>query len=94
MKIQQIGRRKLRMINNSQNLIDLKVPPSNKLEKLAGLNSMLKKYLKSALRFLKQNKVFAGINGLGLSTNYYFFNQVIFRNFGLIKTKRSLNPKQ
>jgi hypothetical protein len=55
---------------------------------------MLKNYLKSALRFLKQNKVFAGINGLGLSTNYYFFNQVIFCNFGLIKTKRSLNPKQ
>jgi len=35
-KIQQIGRRKLRMLNNSQNLIDLKVPPSNKLEKLSG----------------------------------------------------------
>jgi proteic killer suppression protein len=34
--IQQIGRRKLRMLNNSQNLIDLKVPPSNKLEKLSG----------------------------------------------------------
>ena len=28
---------------------------------------MLKNYLKSALRFLKQNKVFAGINALGLS---------------------------
>jgi len=36
MEIQQIGRRKLRMLNNSQNLIDLKVPPSNKLEKLSG----------------------------------------------------------
>jgi proteic killer suppression protein len=35
-EIQQIGRRKLRMINNSQNLTDLKVPPSNKLEKLSG----------------------------------------------------------
>lgn len=35
-EIQQIGRRKLRMLNNSQNLIDLKVPPSNKPEKLAG----------------------------------------------------------
>lgn len=35
-EIQQIGRRKLRMLNNSQNLIDLKVPPSNKLEKLSG----------------------------------------------------------
>jgi proteic killer suppression protein len=35
-EIQQIGRRKLRMLNNSQNLTDLKVPPSNKLEKLSG----------------------------------------------------------
>ena len=34
-EIQQIGRRKLRMINNSQNLTDLKIPPSNKLEKLS-----------------------------------------------------------
>jgi len=34
--IQQIGRRKLRMLNNSQNLLDLKIPPSNKLEKLSG----------------------------------------------------------
>lgn len=35
-EIQQIGRRKLRMINNSQNLTDLRVPPSNRLEKLQG----------------------------------------------------------
>ncbi len=35
-EIQQIGRRKLRMLNNSQNLKDLKIPPSNKLEKLSG----------------------------------------------------------
>jgi toxin HigB-1 len=35
-EIQQIGRRKLRMLNNSQNLMDLRIPPSNKLEKLAG----------------------------------------------------------
>jgi len=35
-EIQQIGRRKLRMLNNSQNLIDLIIPPSNKLEKLSG----------------------------------------------------------
>ena len=35
-EIQQIGRRKLRMLNNSQNLIDLKIPPSNMLEKLSG----------------------------------------------------------
>lgn len=25
-----------RMLNNSQNLIDLRIPPSNKLEKLSG----------------------------------------------------------
>ena len=31
--IQNIGRRKLRMLNNSQ---DLRVPPSNRLEKLTG----------------------------------------------------------
>ncbi len=35
-EIQEIGRRKLRMLNNSQTLGDLKVPPSNKLEKLKG----------------------------------------------------------
>jgi toxin HigB-1 len=35
-EIQQIGRRKLRMLNNSQNLLDLRIPPSNKLEKLSG----------------------------------------------------------
>ena len=33
---QVISRRKLRMLNNSQNLADLKVPPSNRLEKLTG----------------------------------------------------------
>jgi len=31
-EIQQIGRRKLRMINNSQNWSDLRIPPSNRLE--------------------------------------------------------------
>jgi proteic killer suppression protein len=35
-EIQAIGRRKLRMLNNSQNLNDLKIPPSNRLEKLSG----------------------------------------------------------
>ncbi|MGL6268066.1 MAG: type II toxin-antitoxin system RelE/ParE family toxin [Chitinophagaceae bacterium] len=35
-EIQEIGRRKLRMLNNSNSLIDLKVPPSNRLEKLSG----------------------------------------------------------
>jgi proteic killer suppression protein len=36
LEIQEIGRRKLRMINNSSNLLDLRVPPSNRLEKLGG----------------------------------------------------------
>jgi proteic killer suppression protein len=36
LEIQQIGRRKLRMLNNSQNIADLRIPPSNRLEKLAG----------------------------------------------------------
>lgn len=35
-EIQQIGRRKLRMLHNSQNLTDLRIPPSNRLEKLTG----------------------------------------------------------
>ena len=35
-QIQEIGRRKLRMLNNSQNINDLMIPPSNKLEKLKG----------------------------------------------------------
>jgi toxin HigB-1 len=32
--IQQIALRKLRMLNNAQNIHDLKIPPSNRLEKL------------------------------------------------------------
>lgn len=36
LKIQEIGRRKLRMLNNSQSILDLQVPPSNRLEKLKG----------------------------------------------------------
>jgi proteic killer suppression protein len=35
-EIQHIGRRKLRMLNNSQNLMDLMIPPANRLEKLSG----------------------------------------------------------
>ena len=35
-EIQKIGRRKLRMINNSIDLNDLRIPPSNRLEKLSG----------------------------------------------------------
>lgn len=34
--IQNTGRRKLRMLNNSQTINDLKIPPSNRLEKLNG----------------------------------------------------------
>lgn len=35
-EIQNIGRRKLRMINNSVDIADLKIPPANRLEKLSG----------------------------------------------------------
>ncbi len=35
-EIQEIGRRKLRMLHNSQDLNDLRIPPSNRLEKLSG----------------------------------------------------------
>ena len=35
-EIQQMARRKLRMINNSQNINDLRIPPANRLEKLQG----------------------------------------------------------
>jgi proteic killer suppression protein len=34
--IQQIALRKLRMLNNAQNIHDLRIPPSNRLEKLGG----------------------------------------------------------
>jgi proteic killer suppression protein len=34
--IQQIARRKLRMLNNSKTLDDLRIPPANRLEKLKG----------------------------------------------------------
>jgi toxin HigB-1 len=35
-EIQNIARRKLRTLNNSQNIADLRIPPSNRLEKLSG----------------------------------------------------------
>ena len=35
-EIQNVGRRKLRMLNNSAYLMDLRIPPSNRLEKLSG----------------------------------------------------------
>lgn len=34
--IQQIARRKLRMLNNARSLNDLRVPPANRLEALRG----------------------------------------------------------
>jgi len=34
--IQQVALRKLRMLNNAMSLNDLRVPPSNRLEKLTG----------------------------------------------------------
>ena len=35
-EIQEIARRKLRMLNNSVDINDLMIPPSNRLEKLKG----------------------------------------------------------
>ncbi len=35
-EIQDIARRKLRMLNNSQDIQDLRIPPSNRLEKFGG----------------------------------------------------------
>jgi toxin HigB-1 len=38
-EIQQIARRKLRMINNAENINDLRIPPANRLKKLKGMLS-------------------------------------------------------
>lgn len=35
-EIQEVARRKLRMLNNSVNIMDLRIPPANRLEKLSG----------------------------------------------------------
>lgn len=35
-EIQNVARRKLRMINNAQDVYDLRIPPANRLEKLKG----------------------------------------------------------
>jgi proteic killer suppression protein len=35
-EMQNVARRKLRMLNNAQNINDLKIPPANRLEKLKG----------------------------------------------------------
>ena len=34
--VQQVARRKLRMLNNAQTLNDLRIPPANRLERLKG----------------------------------------------------------
>jgi proteic killer suppression protein len=35
-EIQNVGRRKLRMLNNAIEIADLRIPPANRLEKLSG----------------------------------------------------------
>jgi proteic killer suppression protein len=35
-EIQEVARRKLRMLNNAQSLADLRIPPGNRLERLRG----------------------------------------------------------
>lgn len=37
--VQQIARRKLRMLNNAQSLNDVRIPPANRLERLRGNRS-------------------------------------------------------
>ena len=36
LEVQNIGRKKLRMLNNSINIANLRIPPANRLEKLSG----------------------------------------------------------
>ncbi|MCC5913362.1 MAG: type II toxin-antitoxin system RelE/ParE family toxin [Balneolaceae bacterium] len=38
-EIQNTARRKLRMLNNTQDINDLRIPPANRLEKLKGVLS-------------------------------------------------------
>ena len=52
LEIQSIGRRKLRMLNNSQDIADLRIPPSDRLEKLTG---KLKEY--HSIRINKQWRI-------------------------------------
>ena len=51
-EIQNVGRRKMRMLNNSQDIADLRIPPSNRLEKLTG---NLKEYY--SIRINKQWRI-------------------------------------
>ena len=57
--IQEISRRKLRMLNNSLDIKDLTIPPSNRLEKLKG---EMKQYY--SIRINEQWRIkFKWING-------------------------------
>ena len=51
-EIQNIARRKLRMLNNAQDITDLRIPPANNLEKLKG---NLKEYY--SIRINKQWRI-------------------------------------
>ncbi len=51
-EIQNVGRRKMRMLNNSKDIADLRIPPSNRLEKLTG---NLKEYY--SIRINKQWRI-------------------------------------
>lgn len=65
LELQEIGRRKLRMLNNSQNIADLLIPPSNRLEKLKG---NLKDY--HSIRINNQWRIiFKWINGNALEVD-------------------------
>lgn len=39
LKIQQIGRRKLRMLNNAETINDLRIPPANRLKRMKAKQS-------------------------------------------------------
>ncbi len=59
-EIQRVARRKLRMINNSQNINDLRIPPANKLEKLKGdlkgfYSVRINKQWRITFKWIKQN---------------------------------------
>ena len=56
--IQHVARRKLRMLNNSQNINDLRVPPSNHLEKLKG---ELKDFYSGILKKIQFNILFLSV---------------------------------
>ena len=59
LEVQNIVRRKLRMLNNSIDVNDLRIPPSNRLEKLSG---NLKDFY--SIRINKQWRIlFKGNNG-------------------------------